>query len=266
MRKKRFYLLIFGQKDGSLDNWLRESRSKRSCETRKKREIRAVQIGHFNTRLSLHWHHLGKRQILLMNVLFRECKPTFKGIIPTFSYSPKFPWFFVLSDKHSWLLFCFPGGPPQLPPRCPVRPVPVQVQWCRGWEHLYCISPRDPHVQDPASNSDHLPEARTLLPLRPTKSPGPSRHLLLAPARLAFHTISRRTFGRDRFLFPFPTVPLGRATSLGTLDVSRERWELPGCSAPPRVPQLRSFDAVTFLFPFPLCHSRCFLLVFLLSA
>lgn len=34
-----------------------------------------------------------------MNILLKECKTTFKGIVPTFSYSPKFLQFFVFFDK-----------------------------------------------------------------------------------------------------------------------------------------------------------------------
>lgn len=57
---------------------------------------------------------LVKRHLLLMNVLFRECKTMFQGKVLTFSCGSDplivclFPQLFFFSDKLSWLFCCFP--------------------------------------------------------------------------------------------------------------------------------------------------------------
>lgn len=100
----------------------------------------------------------------------------FKGIVPTFSYRPKFPWFFVFSDK--LFMMAFLKVPHHYIKSPSARAVPVQVQWLRT---AVLDQPEAPQIQDPASNSDHLLEALTLLPVR--DPPRPQNHLITSSWR-----------------------------------------------------------------------------------
>lgn len=69
-----------------------------------------------------------------------------------------------------------------------------------------------------------------------------------------------RKFGKDQFLFPFLTGPAEGVTPISTSDMFREQWEL---STLLLASQLHTFEHVICNFPFLICQSHCFLLVFL---